>query len=366
MKVEAEAGQSKPTYAGTEPSGDRCLTKRGERLSVAQYVSGIQAGNRTILAKAITLIESSRASDRDLAEEVMESCLSGSGDSIRVGITGVPGAGKSTLIDALGRYVITVYGGKIAVLAVDPTSQVGGGSILGDKTRMNFLASSDKTFIRPSPTRGVLGGVARHTREAIALCEAAGYGNVFVETVGVGQSETAVRDMVDFFLLVTIPGAGDELQGIKRGVTEMADAVVINKVDGDHIHAAERARADAEAALHLLPAYSQGWTSPALMCSARTGRGIPEIWSCILDHHSIGASTGWLNKLRREQRLRSFRENVEAGLWELFVSNPLVKQRMPHLEQEVATGSLSAVRGARKLLSLHPSDGTTADKNCRT
>jgi LAO/AO transport system kinase len=321
-------------------------------LSVTQYVEGIQAGDRIVLAKAITLVESSRANDRDLAQEVVESFLASSGDSIRVGITGVPGAGKSTLIEALGRHIITDYGEKVAVLAVDPTSQIGGGSILGDKTRMNFLTCSEMAFVRPSPTRGVLGGVGKHTREAIVLCEAAGYRNVFVETVGVGQSETAVRDMVDFFLLVGIAGAGDDLQGMKRGIMEMVDAFVVNKADGDNVRAAERACADAEVALHFFSARGPGPGPSAILCSARTGLGIKQIWATIRDHHNRASGNGLLEELRREQRSRWFEDSVEEGLMQLFLSNQLVNARKQQLEQQVREGEITAVGAAHKLLSL--------------
>lgn len=339
------AATDKPQANGTK----RAQTQ-GARLSAAEYADGIRAGNRTILAKAITLIESSRASDRDLADEVTDSCLVPGNNSIRIGITGVPGAGKSTLIEALGRHIVTDCGQRVAVLSVDPTSPNGGGSILGDKTRMNFLASSDMAFIRPSPTRGILGGVAQHTRDAIALCEAAGYQNVFVETVGVGQSETAVRDMVDSFLLITVPRMGDELQAIKRGIMEMADAVVVNKAEGENLPAAKRAQADAQNALRLQPAYTPGWKPPVLVCSARFGLGIPAIWSCILDHKRTAAASGWREELRGHQRLRWFHDNIRDGLLQRFVSNPLVHERIPQLEREIAAGHLSAVSGARKLL----------------
>ena len=266
----------RPGCVTPEPSPDMIArhTKRRRSLSHQQTVDGILRGDRAILAQAITLIESSRAADRELAELIVEDCLPHSGNSIRVGITGVPGAGKSSVIERLGAYLTGELGQKIAVLAIDPSSQLSGGSILGDKTRMQSLASSDMAFIRPSPSRGSLGGVAQRTREAMLLCEAAGYHNILVETVGVGQSETAVHEMVDFFLLITLTGAGDELQGMKRGVMELADLIAVNKADGANLTAAERARSEAENALHYFPRSANGWTPRALTCSAQTGKGI--------------------------------------------------------------------------------------------
>ena len=348
-----------------EPAGKARAAKAGAQVPAAKYVDGILGGNRSILAKAITLIESSRRADREMAEQIIENCLPASGNSIRIGVTGVPGAGKSSLIEALGQHVVKDCGEKVAVLAVDPSSRISGGSILGDKTRMTFLASSDQAFIRPTPTRGALGGVAQHTREAILLCEAAGYRNVFVETVGVGQSETAVRDMVDFFLLVTIAGAGDELQGIKRGVMERADAVVVNKADGDNVRAAERARADAEIALHFLPASPSGWIPRTTSCSARTGSGVQEIWSFILEHHIEASANGWLEQLRREQKLLWMRETLEEGLMQLFLANPTVNQQMPLLEQRVSEGQITAMHAARELLSLYESGHAVGDQNAK-
>ena len=271
----------------------------------------------------------------------------------------MPGAGKSSLIEVLGKEIITANGEKVAVLAIDPSSRVSGGSILGDKTRMPFLACSEMAFIRPSPSRGRLGGVAEHTRDSIALCEAAGYRNVFIETVGVGQSETAVRDMADFFLLVALSGAGDELQGIKRGVMEMADMVAVNKADGDNVRQAEKARAEAERALHLLPASASGWTPRAIACSARTGLGIQDIWALILEHRKIINQCGYADRLRREQNLRWLHETVERGLMQMFVSNPKVERRMEEFEKEVAAGQITPTAAARRLLSMFKSDRTS-------
>jgi LAO/AO transport system kinase len=329
---------------------------RREQFSASRYVEGILGGDRSILAKAITLIESSHPGDCELAAEILEDCVKRAGHSIVVGVSGVPGAGKSSLIEVLGKQIITTYREKVAVLAIDPSSRVSGGSILGDKTRMPFLASSEMAFIRPSPSRGRLGGVAEHTRDSIALCEAAGYRNVFVETVGVGQSESAVRDMADFFLLVALAGAGDELQGIKRGVMEMADTVAVNKADGDNVRQAEKARAEAERALHFLSASASGWTPRAIACSARTGVGVREIWALILEHHKVISQCGYVDQLRREQNLRWLHENVERGLMQMFVSNPMVEQRMTELEMEVGAGQITPTAAARRLLSLFKSD----------
>jgi LAO/AO transport system kinase len=337
------------------PEGTKRTPKCNHDFSVAQYAEGILRGDRSTLAKAITLIESSRDSDRQLAEQILEQCLPASGDSIRVGITGVPGAGKSSLIETLGKYLITEHGGKVAVLAIDPSSQLSGGSILGDKTRMTFLASSEMAFIRPSPSRGAHGGVAQNTRDAILLCEAAGYRNILVETVGVGQSETAVGGIVDFFLLVTLAGAGDELQGIKRGVMEMADVVAVNKADGNNVQSAERARTEAESALHFLPASASGWVPRAITCSAQTGRGVAELWSCVLEHAATGRATGWFDRRRREQARQSMHENIEQGLLQMFHADPEVQQRISELERQVLLGEIAAVRAVRELLAIFAS-----------
>ena len=261
-----------------------------------------------------------------MAERIVEDCLPHSGNSIRVGITGVPGAGKSSVIEVLGTYLIGEYGQKVAVLAIDPSSQISGGSILGDKTRMNSLASSDMAFIRPSPSRGSLGGVAQRTREAMLLCEAAGYQNILVETVGVGQSETAVHDMVDFFLLIMLAGAGDELQGMKRGVMELADIVAINKADGTNLSAAERARAEAQNALHYFPGSQSGWTPRALTCSAQTGKGIAELWNCVLEYAAMTKANGWFSLTRRNQTQKWMQEIIRQGLRQRFESHPVIRE----------------------------------------
>jgi len=337
------------------PDGTKHVAKRPPNISAAQYFESIQMGDRSVLAQAITLIESSRPADRQLAEQIIEKCLTASGTSIRVGITGIPGAGKSSLIEALGKYLITERGEKVAVLAIDPSSQLSGGSILGDKTRMKFLASSESAFIRPTPSRGARGGVAQHTREAILLCEAAGYQNILVETVGVGQSEATVGEMVDFFLLVTLAGAGDELQGVKRGVMELADVVMINKADGDNIRAAERARIEAESALHFLPSSPSGWMPRAMACSAQTGHGVANLWSCVLEYAASTKASGWFEQKRREQARRSMRENLESGLMQLFRSHPAVQKRLTELEEQVFAGQITADAAVRDLLAFFTS-----------
>ena len=333
-------------------------SNRRRSLSRQQIVDGILRGDRAILAQAITLIESSRAADRELAELIVEDSLPYSGNSIRVGITGVPGAGKSSVIERLGTFLVSERenaerGQKVAVLAIDPSSQLSGGSILGDKTRMQSLASSDMAFIRPTPSRGSLGGVAQRTREAMLLCEAAGYSNILVETVGVGQSETAVHAMVDFFLLITLTGAGDELQGMKRGVMELADAVAINKADGANLTAAERARAAAENALHYFPRQASGWTPRALTCSAQTGKGIAELWNCVLEHDRLTKANGSFSANRKNQLRRWMREIIEQGLRQRFESHPEIRERMEALELDVLEGRATSFRAARTLLEIY-------------
>lgn len=336
-----------------DQTGNRsAAAPRRGRLSVSEYVDGVLAGNRTVLARAITVIESELPADMELAAEVLNRVLPHSGGSRRVGITGVPGAGKSTFIDALGFHLTRERGEKVAVLSIDPSSPISGGSILGDKTRMERLSQEDRAFIRPSPSRGHLGGVARRTRETMLLCEAAGYGNIFVETVGVGQSETAVRSMTDFFLLLMLAGAGDELQGIKRGIIEMTDCLAINKADGDNKPKARRARAEYAAALHLFPPSPDGWTPRVLTCSAVTAEGLDAIWQAVLDHRTLLESNGWFEQRRREQALAWMRELIQIGLEDEFLRHPMVRDRLPDLEKSVLEGRATSFGAARDLLAL--------------
>jgi LAO/AO transport system kinase len=326
---------------------------RHRTLSLQQYVDGILRGDRTILARAITLIESTREADRAMAEQIVEVCLPHSGNSIRVGVTGVPGAGKSSVIEVLGSYLIHDCGQKIAVLAIDPSSRVSGGSILGDKTRMSSLSASDMAFVRPSPSRGTLGGVAQRTRETMLLCEAAGYENILVETVGVGQSETAVHDMVDFFLLIALAGAGDELQGMKRGVMELADVVAVNKADGSNIRAAEKARSEVQNALHYLPAPQSGWTPRAITCSAQTGKGIPELWQCVTEYAAMTKVNGWFALARKSQTQKWMHEIIRESLRQRFEAHPAIRKRKDALEKEVLEGRITSFRAARELLETY-------------
>src|SRR5665647_680257 len=294
---------------------------------VSSLAAGIRDGDRATLARAITLIESKRTDHRKTAHHLVQELLPLTGKAIRLGITGAPGAGKSTTIDALGTY-LTGLGHKVAVLAVDPSSSRTGGSILGDKTRMANLASDPHAFIRPSPASGTLGGVAAKTRETILVCEAAGYGVVLVETVGIGQSETAVADMTDFFLVLMLPGAGDELQGLKKGIVELADMIAVNKADGDNVQRANLAAADYRAALNILSPHSANWSPPVLTYSALTGNGIAELWARVLAHKDKMTASGELATRRREQQVKWMWTMLEERLTARLRSDPAVRAKL--------------------------------------
>ena len=330
--------------------------RRRRKLTKEQYVDGILRGDRVVLGQAITLVESLRPDDAELAQDILEACMPQTGASVRVGITGVPGVGKSSVIEALGTYLTRDRGEKVAVLAVDPSSQLSGGSILGDKTRMERLASDDRAFIRPSPSGGSLGGVTRKTRETMLLCEAAGYRNVIVETVGVGQSETAVRSMVDFFLLLMLAGAGDELQGMKRGIMEMTDLVAINKADGDNRDRAELARREYQNALHLFAPSPSGWFVRVVTCSAVTRDGIEDLWNVVLEHDAAMKNNGWFEKRRRGQVRKWMNEMIEWGLRDRFRQHPEIEKRLPEFEHDVTDGRISPFRAAQRLLDIYDGD----------
>ena len=330
---------------------DTAAAGRG-RLSLERYTDGVLSGDRAVLAQAITLIESHLPADGALASRLLDGILPHTGNSRRIGITGVPGVGKSTFIDTLGMYLVRERGERVAVLSVDPSSPISGGSILGDKTRMERLSVEERAFIRPSPSRGHLGGVAPRTRETILLCEAAGYRDILVETVGVGQSETAVRSMTDFFLLLILPGAGDELQGMKRGIIEMIDGIAVTKADGDNQLRAERARMEYSAALHLFPAPADGWTPRVVTCSALTEEGVRGIWQMVLDHHEQLGASGHITARRSRQNLEWMRELVSLGLDDLFRGDSDVRRRLPDLTEAVRQGLVTPFAASRELLSL--------------
>jgi len=329
----------------------RLHQRRSRRIAPSEIVDGILAGDRALLSRGITLIESSAPAHQEAAEQILNACLPHAGNSIRLGITGVPGVGKSTFIEALGSHLTRHRQEKVAVLAVDPSSPISGGSILGDKTRMPRLSVDPNAYIRPSPSSGAFGGVARKTRESIVLCEAAGYRNIFVETVGVGQSETAVSSMVDFFLLLMLAGAGDELQGMKRGILEMTDLIAINKADGDNRAASEAARGMYESALKLFPAHASVWRPLAVTCSARDGEGIAEIWKIVGEHHTKMKHSGWFEKNRREQARKAMYAVIREMLQDRFFSSAAVREQLPALEEEVVEGRVTPYRAARQLLA---------------
>ncbi len=340
-----------------QPSIVNPYLKRGRfhhnELSAADMVDGILKGNVTILSQAVTLVESVNPAHHAKAQEVIEKCLPYSGNSIRVGISGVPGAGKSTSIDEFGIHVLKEHGGKLAVLAIDPSSERTKGSILGDKTRMEKLAQHPDSFIRPSPTAGSLGGVARKTRETIILCEAAGFDKIFVETVGVGQSETACHSMVDFFLLIQLAGTGDELQGIKRGIMEISDGIVINKCDGNNVDKCHMAAGNFRNALHFFPMPESGWLPKVLCYSGFYGKGIKEIWDMIYEYIDFVKDNGYFQYRRNEQSKYWMYESINEHLRNSFYNSDVIQQRLKNAETSVLGGEKTSFAAANDLLTAY-------------
>jgi LAO/AO transport system kinase len=321
------------------------------KISVGDYVSGIASGDRAMLARAITLVESSNPEHGRLARSVLQELLPRTGQAVRLGITGVPGVGKSTTIDQLGMNLIA-DGRHVAVLAIDPTSKRSGGSILGDKTRMSSLAQERNAFIRPSPSSGTLGGVTRRTRETMALVEAAGFDVVIVETVGVGQSEVAVADMVDFFLVLLLAGGGDDLQGIKKGIIELADMIAINKADGDNIKRAQSAAADYKNALQIFTPHGAAWFPPVVTVSGRENRGLAELWAKVLDHRRIMSETGAFAARRQAQAVSWMRDMLEDRLMGALRANPRVAAELPKIEDAVRGGTLLPTLAVDEIMAM--------------
>lgn len=327
--------------------------KKKQSYSPAEYVDQIRKGNITVLSQAVTLLESQKPEHQEVAQEVIEKCLPYSGNSVRIGITGVPGAGKSTSIDAFGMHLIHDRGKKLAVLAIDPSSERSKGSILGDKTRMEEISREPQAFVRPSPSAGSLGGVARKTRESIILCEAAGFDTVFVETVGVGQSETAVHSMVDFFLLIQLAGTGDELQGIKRGIMEMADGIIVNKADGSNIDKANLAAAQYRNALHLFPLAESGWNPKVLTYSGYYKLGIKEIWDMVYEYVHFTKDNGYFDYRRHSQAKYWMYESINEQLRNHFYQLPEIEQALAVKEQQVLNSEISSFTAAKQMLDLY-------------
>lgn len=321
------------------------------RKELSYYIEGVLDGDTVILSQSITLIESKLQSDNGLAGEIIDSIIEHTGKSIRIGISGVPGVGKSTFIESFGNF-LTAHGKRVAVLAIDPSSKLTGGSILGDKTRMDLLGRDPNAFIRPSPTGETLGGVAERTRESILLCEAAGFDVILVETVGVGQSEVMAASMVDFFLLLMLAGAGDELQGIKKGIMEMVDGMVINKADGDNKNAANRARSEYKNALHLFPPAQSGWIPEVSVCSALEKTGLEGIWDMISRFHDEVTGNGFLTQNRRDQNLEWFRQQVSFLLMNQYLNRTDVSELKEALEAEIKSGTKDSKTAATELLAL--------------
>jgi LAO/AO transport system kinase len=326
-------------------------TKRKMLLNVDDYVSGVSEGSRTILSRAITLIESNNPQHFAKAQQVLQRLLPRTGKALRIGITGVPGAGKSTMIEAFGNMLCNM-GHKVAVLTVDPTSSVTRGSILGDKTRMGTLSRNEKAFIRPSPAGGTLGGVARKSRETMLMCEAAGYDIIIIETVGVGQSETTVRSMVDFFMLVVLTGAGDELQGIKKGIMELADAVVINKADGDNLLKAKVSRGEYERMIEYIRPATDGWQTHAYLCSALKKTGLKELWQVIEIFTQMTKKKGSFQKRREHQLLDWVHSMIDEHLHNLFFDDPVITGRIPEVRNAVLSGKISPTQAVAELIKM--------------
>lgn len=324
----------------------------GQLFLPEELIAGVRKNNIAVLSRAITLVESTRPEHQAIANQIIDSCLKHKKETLRIGITGVPGVGKSTFIEGFGK-MLTQKGKKVAVLTVDPTSSKTKGSILGDKTRMQELVLDPNAYIRPSPTGDSLGGVTRKTRESIILLEAAGYDIIIVETVGVGQSETAVHSMVDFFLLLKLSGAGDELQGIKRGIMEMADAVAINKADGKNLQAAKLAEVEFRRALQLFPPKENGWTAKVMCCSALEHKGLEQIWDVIDDFTQTNKENGYFERNRQEQNKSWLAQHIEQSLKNDFNLNPKIRAIFPEIEQEVTQGILSPFNAAQRLLDLY-------------
>ncbi len=323
--------------------------KPKNRLTAQAYIDGVLSGSRVILSRAITIIESNLESDKLLAKDIIQNILPASGNSIRIGITGVPGVGKSTFIEAFGKYLIN-QGHKVAILSIDPSSQRSKGSILGDKTRMEELSNLENAYIRPSASGDTLGGVANKTAESMLLCEAAGYDVILIETVGVGQSETAVHGMTDFFLLLMLAGAGDELQGIKKGIMEMADMVVINKADGDNIQKSEMARLQYQNALHIFPQSDSGWSPVVTKASSTKNTGIDVVWNNIIKYKQLVTDNGYFNNNRDQQKIRWMYDNINDELKQLFYGSKDIASQLDVLKKDIISSKISPVKAAQKII----------------
>ena len=323
--------------------------KPKNRLSAQAYIDGVLSGDRVILSRAITIIESNLESDKLLAKDIIQAILPASGNSLRIGITGVPGVGKSTFIEAFGKHLIT-QGYKVAILSIDPSSQRSKGSILGDKTRMEELSNLENAYIRPSASGETLGGVANKTAESMLLCEAAGYDAILIETVGVGQSETAVHGMTDFFLLLMLAGAGDELQGIKKGIMEMADMVVINKADGDNIRKSEIARLQYQNALHIFPQSESGWEPVVTKASSTNNTGINKVWDEIIKYKQLVTENGYFIKNRNHQKIRWMYDNINEEIKHMFYGSKDIKNKLSVLEKDIIASEISPVKAAQLII----------------